>query len=186
LTDIYWASQLWEEDEYDDQFYFNRTMDWFGFVDSVNVELDHSIFQSWVNPYYTTGPGPKEVPINLPEDDPSIYSHTRLINEAFDIMVGVATDPSTKVPKNFGLHQNIPNPFRSKTTIEYEIPKLSRVILKVYDIRGKEVQTLVSASQRPGVYSVDFKPRNLPTGIYLYKLQVGDRLIGTQKMVLLK
>jgi hypothetical protein len=186
FSDIYWASQLWEEDEYDDQFYFNRTMDWVGFVDSVNVELDHSIFQSWVTPYFTTGPGPKEVPVNLPEDDPSIHSHTRLLNEALDIIVGAAADPSTDLPMNFGLHQNSPNPFSSKTAIAYDIPKSSRVILKIYDVRGREVRTLVSALQGPGSYSVDFEAHNLPTGVYLYKLQVGDRLVGTQKMLLLK
>ena len=178
--------KLWEEDEYDDQTYYNSTMEWVGFVDSVNVELDHSIFQSWVKPYYTTGPGPNEIPINLPEDDPSIYSHTRLINDALDIIVGVATDPSTDLPMNFGLHQNNPNPFSSKTTIEYEIAKSSRVILKIYDVGGREVRTLVSAFQKPGEYSVDFEARDLPTGVYFYKLQIGDRFIGTKKMLLLK
>ena len=186
FTDIYWNSKLWEEDEYDDQTYYNSTMEWVGFVDSVNVELDHSIFQSWVKPYYTTGPGPNEIPINLPEDDPSIYSHTRLINDALDIIVGVATDPSTDLPMNFGLHQNNPNPFSSKTTIAYEIAKSSRVILKIYDIGGREVRTLVSAFQKPGEYSVDFEARDLPTGVYFYKLQIGDRFIGTKKMLLLK
>jgi hypothetical protein len=86
FSDIYWTSQYWEPDEYDDQFYYERTMNWVNFVHEADLKPGHSIFQSWIFPVYTTGFGPNEIPINLPEDDLLIYSHTRLINDGCDIL----------------------------------------------------------------------------------------------------
>lgn len=84
--DTYYDSQYWEPGKYNDSTYYAGTMNWVNFVHDANLKPDHSIFQSWVSPYYTTGIGPKEIPVNLPEDDPTVYSHTRLINEAFAIL----------------------------------------------------------------------------------------------------
>ena len=186
FSDIYWDSQAWEEDVYDDQFYFERTMDWVDFVNDAGLEYNHSVFMSWVYPVYTTGYGPNKIPIILPEDDPSIYSHTRLVNEAMATLVGVDPDPSSSWPANSRLYQNYPNPFNPGTSIRYELSEASRVVLKIYDVQGREVKTLVSAFQQPGSYSVDFRTRGLSSGVYLYSLKVGDRAIETKKMILLK
>ena len=97
FTDPYWSSQAWEEDVYTDSFYYERTMDWVNFINDANIESDHRIFQSWVYPVYTTGLGPNEIPINLPEDDLSIYSHTRLINEAVSILLGGYTPTNVTI-----------------------------------------------------------------------------------------
>ncbi len=107
FTDIYWNSQIWEPDEYDDQTYYNGTIDWVNTVEATGVEPDHVIFQSWVFPFYTTGSGPKEIPINLPEDDPSIYSHTRLINEALSIIAGDDTEPSAGRQTRFSEYEGV-------------------------------------------------------------------------------
>lgn len=184
--DTYWNSQAWEVDVYDDQFYFDRTMDWVNFVNNANIEPDHSIFQSWVFPVYTTGFGPNEIPINLPEDDPTVYSHTRLINEALGILESVVTEPSSDSPVNGILHQNHPNPFNPTTVITYEVPKLSEVSLKVYDTLGREIRTMVSGFREPGTYSVVFEARDLPSGVYFYELQVGEGLAATKKMLIVK
>ncbi|MCK5031797.1 MAG: PKD domain-containing protein, partial [Thermoplasmatales archaeon] len=93
--DTYYDSQYWEPSEYNDSTYYAGTMNWVNFVHDANLKLDHSIFQSWVSPYYTTGVGPKEIPVNLPEDDPTIYSHTRLINEALAILSNNPPDKPT-------------------------------------------------------------------------------------------
>ena len=186
ITDVYWNSQLWEPGSYTDQTYYDRTMAWVNTVDATNVELDHIIFQSWVKPYYTTGAGPKEVPVNLPEDDPSVYSHTRLINDALDAVVGAAGDPVNDGPPGAVLFQNYPNPFGSITTIEYELRKSSRVTLVVYDVRGRTVRTLVDAVQERGTYRVDFAARGLPAGHYYSRLNIDDQRVGTKKMLLLK
>jgi len=184
--DTYWNSQAWEPDVYDDQFYYERTMDWVNFVNDADLEYDHSIFQSWVFPVYTTGYGPNEIPINLPEDDPAVYSHTRLINEALSIAVGVATDPDDDLPAAGVLSQNYPNPFNPTAVITYEVPRSSEVSLKVYDARGREVQTIVSDFQESGTYSVVFEAEGLPSGVYFYELQVGEGLVETKKMLLVK
>jgi len=186
FTDIQWNSQLWEEGTYDDQTYYDGTMGWIDIVESTGVELDHIVIQSWVWPYYTTGAGPKEVPVNLPEDDPSIYSHTRLVNDALAVLTDVADEPTGGRPLNSLLHQNHPNPFSPGTSISYELPKSSRVVLKIYDVRGRELQTLVNAIQGAGRHSVDFINNDLTSGVYFYKLQVGGLIVETKKMVYLK
>jgi hypothetical protein len=186
FTDPYWGSQAWDPDVYDDQFYYERTMNWVNVVNDAELEYDHSILQSWVFPVYTTGYGPNEIPINLPEDDPAVYSHTRLINEALSVAVGVATDPSGDLPAEGVLGQSYPNPFNPTTVITYEVPRSSEVSLKVYDLRGREIQTIVSSFQESGTYSVVFDAADLPSGVYFYELQIGESLVETKKMLLVK
>jgi hypothetical protein len=186
VTDVYWDSQLWEPGTYTDQTYYDGTMAWVNTVAATNVNPDDIIIQSWVKPYYTTGAGPKEVPVNLPEDDPSIYSHTRLVNDALDVVVAVAGDPVAEGPPVAALHQNHPNPFESRTSIGYELLESAKVILEVYDVRGRVVRTLVDADQERGTYSVGFAASGLPAGVYFSKLEIDGRHIETRKMLLLK
>jgi hypothetical protein len=88
-------------------------------------------------------------------------------------------------PSDFVLYQNYPNPFNPATIIKYNIPYYSNVTLKVYDVIGKEVATLVNESKSAGNYEVVFKADNLSSGIYFYKLISGD-VVQTKKMVLLR
>ena len=184
--DIYWNSQYWEPDEYSDSTYYDGTMDWVDFVQTADVTPDHSIFQSWVLPYYTTGTGPNEIPINLPEDDPAVYSHTRLINEALNIIVSDVTEPSNDLPVNCILHQNYPNPFNPTTIITYKVLRPSDVSLKVYDTLGREIQTIVNDFQESGTYSVVFEARDIPSGVYFYELKVGESPVEANKMLIVK
>ena len=89
------------------------------------------------------------------------------------------------LPQNFELTQNYPNPFNPSTKIEYSIPEESFVQLKVYDILGNEVATLVHEEQSVGTYRADFSGSNLSSGMYIAKLQAGN-FIQTRKMLLLK
>ena len=96
-------------------------------------------------------------------------------------------------PKEFVLYQNYPNPFNPNTKIKFTIPKvetrhassLQMVNLKVYDVLGNEVATLVNEEKQPGVYEVEIDASSLSSGMYLYKLQAGD-FIQTKKMILLR
>jgi hypothetical protein len=90
------------------------------------------------------------------------------------------------IPKDFLLCQNYPNPFNSSTIINYQLPINGFVSIKVYDVLGKEVATLVSVQQPAGSYSTRWNASNAPGGIYYYKLAVNNKLISIQKMVLLK
>lgn len=89
------------------------------------------------------------------------------------------------VADDFRLSQNYPNPFNPSTTIEYQIPQSSFVTIKVYDALGKEVVTLVNEEVPAGIHEVNFEPRNLTSGLYLYKIRAGS-FEQTRKMLLLK
>jgi len=86
---------------------------------------------------------------------------------------------------SYQLKQNYPNPFNPVTTINYQIPELSFVTLKVYDVLGSEVAILVNEEKPIGRYEVEFDGSELTSGIYFYKLQAGN-FIETKKMILLK
>jgi hypothetical protein len=89
------------------------------------------------------------------------------------------------LPDDYSLSQNYPNPFNPTTLIEYSIPEASFVQLKVYDVLGNDVATLVSEEQNAGVYQADFSGKDLASGLYFAKLTVGD-YTSTVKMSLLK
>jgi hypothetical protein len=89
------------------------------------------------------------------------------------------------VPKDFVLHQNYPNPFNPSTTIKYAVPKTSLVSIKVYDLTGQEVASLVSEMKDAGTYEVKFDDRNLASGVYIYKMSA-DNFTSVKKLNLLK
>ncbi len=89
------------------------------------------------------------------------------------------------IPSTFALEQNYPNPFNPQTTIVYSLASKSHVLLKVYDILGKEVATLVNEIMQPGRYEVKFDGSNLSSGIYFYKIIAG-KFVQTKKMILMK
>jgi hypothetical protein len=88
-------------------------------------------------------------------------------------------------PVEYALFNNYPNPFNPTTTIKYEIPGRSFVTVKVYDVLGNEITTLVNEEKSAGNYEVTFSPQGLPSGIYFYQLQAGS-FFQTNKMILLK
>ena len=90
-----------------------------------------------------------------------------------------------KQSKSFSLSQNYPNPFNPTTEIKYSIPKSGIVTLKVYNLLGREVFTLVNQEQKSGNYIVNFDASQLASGVYMYRIQSGDFSL-TKKMTLLK
>ncbi len=100
-------------------------------------------------------------------------------------ITGIKDGGSLLSPDNFHLAQNYPNPFNPVTTIQFSIPQRSNVTMKVYDILGNEVATLVNEEKDRGVYMVSFNASGLASGIYFYKLQAGS-FVETKKMILIK
>lgn len=98
-------------------------------------------------------------------------------------VTGIKENP--KVVSNYKLEQNYPNPFNPSTTINFQIPSASKVSLKVYDVLGREVETLVNENKQAGKYSINFNADKLASGVYLYKLQAGN-YIDSKKMILIK
>jgi hypothetical protein len=90
-----------------------------------------------------------------------------------------------RFPTTFQILQNYPNPFNPTTTIEFDLPKTSEVSLKVFNILGEEVATLVSDRLSAGSYSYDWDASNLASGVYLYRMQAGD-YVDTRKMVFMQ
>ncbi len=127
-------------------------------------------------------------------NDPDL---TEITGQDFFTQPNPLTEVQNDVPKpsiSFTLYQNYPNPFNPATIIKYSIPALFggkqnnsplRVTLKIYDVLGREIRTLVNRAQKPGKYSVQFNASYLPSGVYFYRLTNGKISI-TKKMTILK
>jgi len=92
---------------------------------------------------------------------------------------------SSTVPATFALLLNYPNPFNAETEIRYTLPKAELVSLKVFEVQGREVRTLVNFKQNAGTYSVRFDAGSLPSGVYFARLRAGS-YTASQKLVLLR
>jgi len=88
-------------------------------------------------------------------------------------------------PLVFSLEQNFPNPFNPDTKFQYSIPQPGYVIIKIFDLLGKEIETFVNEEKSAGTYELTWNAENLPSGVYIYQLRAGD-FIQTKKMILLK
>ena len=86
---------------------------------------------------------------------------------------------------SYNLYQNYPNPFNPSTLISYQLPASAFVVLKVFDVLGREIETLVNEHQNAGKHSVQFNAAKLPSGVYFYKLEAGN-YNNTKKLLLIK
>jgi len=100
-----------------------------------------------------------------------------------DVTTGVISEDA--LVKTFALEQNYPNPFNPTTIIRFSLPEASYVIMKVFNLLGQEVATLVSENLNAGIYSVNFDASNLTSGIYIYKISAG-KYEASKKMLLIK
>jgi hypothetical protein len=103
----------------------------------------------------------------------------------FSTITDVEDDLSALELSSFVLYQNYPNPFNQSTKIKYQVARSGNVTLKVYDILGREVATIVNEEKKPGVYEVEFNGSALSSGVYFYKLNAGD-FTQIKKLLLLK
>jgi len=101
-----------------------------------------------------------------------------------DIITGVEQISNT-LPTEYRLEQNYPNPFNPSTTIQFALPKRSFITLKLFDMLGREVTTLVDEDMQPGVHKVVFDAGKLPSGVYFYRLQA-EEFTQTRKLMLVK
>jgi enterochelin esterase-like enzyme len=128
----------------------------------------------------------------------SAYSWTATVSDGLISVASADTflfwTPSTvtgienlagEIPKNYVLRQNYPNPFNPSTTIRFSLPKSGYVTLKVYDILGREVETLLNGEWTAGTYSVEWIPNNLASGVYFYRIQAGA-FSDVKKLMFLK
>ncbi|MCW9095377.1 MAG: T9SS type A sorting domain-containing protein [Ignavibacteriaceae bacterium] len=97
----------------------------------------------------------------------------------------VGVEEFNSLPLHFKLLQNYPNPFNPVTNIKYEIPDFSFVAIKVYDILGNEIVTMVNEEKAPGNYGIVFNANGLSSGVYFFKIN-SDHFSDTKKMILMK
>ena len=118
------------------------------------------------------------------------YSDTTKTTNIYIAAVNFTTTPTgahndLQVVNKYSLGQNYPNPFNPTTLIKYSVAQRGIVSLKVYDMLGKEVATLVNGTKDAGSYEVNFNASNLASGVYIYKIQAGN-FVQSKKMMLLK
>ena len=97
----------------------------------------------------------------------------------------IANDMRKDEPTDYKLHNNFPNPFNPTTTIKYEIPKLSKVTIVLYDIKGRKVKTLVNRNHQAGKYQLKLNASNMASGVYFYKIEA-DNFTNVKKCMLIK
>ncbi len=113
------------------------------------------------------------------------YSRTYRPNIRITSGSAVGIVNNNEIPVTYSLSQNYPNPFNPVTSINYAIPKQSLVSLKIYDILGREITTLVNEVKNPGYYTVDFNASNFGSGVYFYKITSND-FTDIKRMILIK
>lgn len=116
------------------------------------------------------------------------FSNYKLVPRKADDFVGYVSDVNNNSPVSvdeYQLEQNYPNPFNPVTTIQYNIPREGFVQIKIYNILGQEVKSLVNMTQAPGNYKIIFDASSLSSGVYLYQINVNDFQM-TKKMILMK
>ena len=101
------------------------------------------------------------------------------------VVVTSNPDERSDIPNTVNLNQNYPNPFNPSTQIQFELPSRMQISLKVYDVMGREVATLVEDTRSSGRHSVTFDASNLASGVYIYRLQTAEKVF-TKKMILIK
>lgn len=126
-----------------------------------NPDLDNSVGENWLASLSNGTPGMKN-----------------------DIYVKV-DDNKNIIPNEYSLYQNYPNPFNPSTTINYSIPKTANVTIKIYDVLGNEIKTLVESEQTAGNYSLVLNASSFASGVYFYRIKANE-FTATKKFILLK
>ena len=155
------------------------------------------------NPSYFSMPVQIKFNTNLGDTTVTLFNNAQAQNFQFDIVgnpQSIVFDPGNWILKNttivtdlddvtipveYRLKQNYPNPFNPATTIEFSLPKSGNVTLKVFNVLGKEVATLINGQVESGKHKVNFDASNLNSGVYFYRIDAGN-FIDTKKMILLK
>ncbi|MFQ5866261.1 MAG: T9SS type A sorting domain-containing protein [bacterium] len=107
------------------------------------------------------------------------------IVKGLQMVVSVSVPQAETVPTIYRLHQNYPNPFNPTTTIQFELPKRSKVTLKIFNVLGTEVTTLVDKELKAGEYKVVFDAHGFPSGVFFYRI-LAEGFVQTKKLLLLK
>jgi len=144
----------------------------------------NSSFDDPPEQFYTNSQAPVDISYN--SVDEILIAPIMFLNTIVYIPINpVSLDDNNKSPKKTELNQNYPNPFNPKTTIRYTLPASDVVLIKVFNVLGKEISTLVNEEKSVGSNSCEWDARGFPSGVYFYSLTTGD-FRETKKMILFK
>jgi photosystem II stability/assembly factor-like uncharacterized protein len=196
------AGQSWESNQFDSLFWGNDiefipdnpAKVWYSSY-QLNVFFSSDTGKSWGKEFELTNLRPNDIVFTdenngwLLANQPAISAKTRIFRTTNGghggIVISVDDNDPGINPTGFKLEQNYPNPFNPTTNIRFLIADRGFVTLKVYDVLGNEVATLVNEEKPAGEYKVEFDGNHLPSGIYFYQLKAGG-FVETRKMILLK
>ena len=141
---------------------------------------------------YGTGDGPLSVfAVDLDGDGDNDLAVANSYSDDISILInlssmtGVDNPPEMYLPESFSTFQNYPNPFNAFTIIQYSLQEASDVTIKIYDILGRKIETLVQGEQQAGYHQVIWDAEDATSGMYFYRIQAGD-YTEAKKMLLLK
>ncbi|MEW6196065.1 MAG: T9SS type A sorting domain-containing protein [Bacteroidota bacterium] len=167
--DTYTYNQLNQNDEITTEEWSQATSSWENYYQTqyfynTNGYLEKELYRTWGNGFWVY-------------DEQTLITYS-LLTDAENL---------SELPGEYRLYQNYPNPFNPTTTIEFQIPDHEFVSLKVYDLVGREITTLISEYKQPGKYSLEFKTQTaeLASGVYFYKLTAGN-FTSVKKFVIVK
>ncbi len=156
--------------------------------DNGTIRLSTNGGETWFTDAFFDSPSTRNYKsvslVNLDNKTYSALSDTLWFVSNEPITLGL-NNINTAIPQAISLHQNYPNPFNPATKIGFELPKSSFAKLVVYDITGREIETLVNEGLPAGTYEYEWDAVNLPSGVYFYKLSAGD-FTETRKIILIK
>jgi hypothetical protein len=152
-------------------------------LDTITTDADYRIY-ACLGPYSFPAGDTLSVVI-------AIVAGTSLEDLLDNAQAAIEYGPNTPVEQesinelNFSLHQNFPNPFNPITKIKYSVPQTTLVQIRIFDVLGNEIETLVNEEKQTGIYAITWYAEGLPSGVYFYQLRAGD-FVETKKMILLK
>jgi hypothetical protein len=173
------------------------TLKWTTATEKDNARFDvqrKTATSEWTTVGQVNGVGNSTTPTNYSYTDRAVVNSVtytyRLVSHDIDGTVHeydktVEATPGAPLPTEYALDQNFPNPFNPQTSITYAVKEAGFVTLKVYNLLGQNVATLVSAKMEAGQYTAAFTANDLPSGVYVYRLEVNN-FTAQKKMVLLK
>ncbi|MFQ6116112.1 MAG: FlgD immunoglobulin-like domain containing protein, partial [bacterium] len=159
---------------------------WFQIGSTHTGEVRNDVLETWDTHGLEPGPYNLKLTLFLSEEDSLEALRWVYLGES---TVTAISDSDSKNPESLALFQNYPNPFNPETTIQYQLPEDTWVTLKIYNLLGEEVRTLVDKQQPAGSHTAvwngrDNHGRTVGTGLYLYRLQAGDKIISNKMLFL--
>ena len=159
-----------------------------------DIERKHSTSDGWKKVAFVQGKGNSSSPVSYSYKDKNVYQFSNIkyrlkqidTDGSYEYSAEISVElDEIQIPTQFVLHNNYPNPFNPTTYISYDIANEGQVTMKIYDMSGREVETLINQNQQPGKYIIEFDGGSLSSGVYFCRLTSGNN-VKIIKMLLVK